>query len=120
MFDYCSNLTSIDLSNFDTSNVTNMSCMFNNCSNLTSLDLSNFDTSKVTNMSRMFYCCSVKTIYVSDLWDVSNITSSKNHNNMFGGCLNIVGQSGTTYDGSKTDKSMANYQTGYLTYKKAN
>ena len=35
--------------------VTNMSKMFYNCSNLTSLDLSNFDTSRVTRMSGMFY-----------------------------------------------------------------
>ena len=31
-----------------------MSGMFYNCSKLTSLDVSNFDTSKVTNMNRMF------------------------------------------------------------------
>ena len=37
MFGYCSNLTSLDLSNWDTSKVTNMNYMFGNCSNLTSL-----------------------------------------------------------------------------------
>ena len=52
---------SIDLSNFNTSNVTNMRDMFYNCSSLTTLDLSNFDTSKVTNMSYMFYGCSSLT-----------------------------------------------------------
>ena len=31
--------------------------MFYNCNNLTSLDLSNFDTSKVTNMNSMLYGC---------------------------------------------------------------
>ena len=38
-----------------------MSSMFNGCSNLTTLDLSNFNTSSVTNMSYMFYRCSSLT-----------------------------------------------------------
>ena len=54
MFYGMSNLTSLNLSNFDTSQVTNMSLMFSRMSSLTSLNLSNFDTSKVTNMSDMF------------------------------------------------------------------
>ena len=55
MFYGMSNLTSLNLSNFDTSQVTNMGLMFYGLSSLTSLDLSNFDTSKVTDMSFMFY-----------------------------------------------------------------
>ena len=57
MFKGCRNLTNLDLSSFNTSNVTDMSRMFNLCYGLTNLDLSNFDTSKVTNMSVMFCCC---------------------------------------------------------------
>ena len=53
MFRDCSNLTSLDLSNFDTSNVTNMCSMFNSCNSLTTLNLSNFDTSNVTNYTNM-------------------------------------------------------------------
>jgi len=37
MFKGCSNLTKIDLSSFDTKNVTNMSSMFKGCSNLTKI-----------------------------------------------------------------------------------
>ena len=58
MFCYCSNLTTLDVSKFDTSNVTDMKGMFYGCSSLTSLDLSSFDTSNVTNLSAMFYGCS--------------------------------------------------------------
>ena len=58
MFTNCSSLTSLDLSSFDTSNVTNIGMMFYNCLSLTSLDLSNFDTSNVTTMSSMFISCS--------------------------------------------------------------
>ena len=72
MFFYCTALTSLDVSNFVTSQVTNMSSMFNYCTALTSLDVSNFDTSKVTNMRNMFYHCSSLTSL-----DVSNFDTSK-------------------------------------------
>ena len=45
MFGSCSNLTSLDVSNFDTSNVTSMSYMFDSCSKLISLDMRNADFS---------------------------------------------------------------------------
>ena len=61
MFYECSDITEIDLSNFNTSNVKNMQNMFHECSSLTSLNLSNFDTSKVKDMSRMFQGCSSLT-----------------------------------------------------------
>ena len=48
MFDGCSRLSSLDVSGFDTSGVTDMTNMFNACTRLTGLDLSGFDTSKVT------------------------------------------------------------------------
>ena len=51
------NLTSISFGNFNTSNVTDMSCMFC-CDSLTSLDLSSFDMSRVTNTDSMFLGCS--------------------------------------------------------------
>ena len=57
MFYGCRNLTSLDLSNFKTDQVTDMSWMFYGCRNLISLNLSNFNTSKVKNMSSMFSVC---------------------------------------------------------------
>lgn len=57
MFNGCSGLTTLDVSNLDTSKVTDMFAMFANCVNLTSLDLSNWDISNVTNMNNMFYYC---------------------------------------------------------------
>ena len=57
MFAYCSSLTSLNLSNFDTSKVIDMPGMFLNCSSLTSLDLSNFNTSNIKNMISMFDSC---------------------------------------------------------------
>ena len=55
MFAETYDLTSLDVSYFDTSNVSNMSHMFSDMSSLTTLDVSHFDTSNVTNMSSMFY-----------------------------------------------------------------
>ena len=54
MFYDVRSLTSLNLSNFDTSQVTNMQYMFSDMTKLTTLDLSNFDTSKVTDMKYMF------------------------------------------------------------------
>ena len=58
IFEYCKSFTTLDLSNFNTSKITNMRYMLRECSNLTQLDLSNFDTSKVTDMGYMFSYCS--------------------------------------------------------------
>ena len=57
MFSHCESLTNINLSNFNTQNVTNMSYMFADCKSLKNINLSNFNTQNVTNMSRMFSHC---------------------------------------------------------------
>ena len=57
MFSECSSLTNINLSNFNTNNVTNMSYMFSGCSSLININLSNFNTNNVTDMSGMFDGC---------------------------------------------------------------
>ena len=57
MFSGCINLTKIDLSSFNTQNVTDMSYMFYNCEKLTKIDLSSFNTQNVENTFRMFKGC---------------------------------------------------------------
>ena len=57
MFYDCNSLISLDLSNFNTQNVTNMCWMFRDCNSLISLDLSNFNTQNVTDMYAMFSGC---------------------------------------------------------------
>jgi len=54
----CSSLKELNLSNFNTNNVTYMSCMFSECSSLKELILSNFNTNNVTHMDYMFSKCS--------------------------------------------------------------
>ena len=58
MFNLCNNLKKINgLNKFNTSNVNNMRAMFQGCTELENLDLSNFDTSIVKDMSYMFNRC---------------------------------------------------------------
>ncbi|HAO6009621.1 TPA: BspA family leucine-rich repeat surface protein [Listeria monocytogenes] len=88
--------TSLDLSNLDTSNVTDMSGMFSHCA-ATSLDVSNFDTSNVTDMEAMFYDCAATSLDLSN-FDTSNVTEMRT---MF--CYSAV----TSLDLSNFDTSNA-------------
>ena len=98
------NILEIDLSNFDTSKVTNMGSMFYNMRNLTSLNLSNFDTSKVTAMSGMFtYMSNLTTLNLSN-FDTSNV---KYMNGMFAGMSNLVTLNLSNFNTSNV-KSMFN------------
>ena len=67
-----SQASSLDLSNFDTSNVTDMHDMFNS-SKTKALNLSNFDTSNVVDMSGMFTNTDVKSLDLSN-FNTSNVT----------------------------------------------
>ena len=87
MFYGCSRLTSVNLSNFDTSNVTTMSSMFHGCTGLTSLNLSNFDTSNVTTMNYMFIGCSGLTSLNLSNFNTSNVTTMYY---MFTGCSGLT------------------------------
>ena len=55
MFANCNLLIDIDLSNFNSDNITNMNGMFAGCSSLTKINLSNFNTNKVIDMSNILY-----------------------------------------------------------------
>ena len=116
MFNYCKNLKEVNLSSFDTSGVYVFMSMFESCQSIEIIDISNFNTSLATRMQSMFQSCyKLKTIYVGASWNADGVTYT---DEMFDKCTNIVGSNGTvTYDSSKTDKTMANYTTGYLTLK---
>ena len=86
MFYDCVNLEKIDLSSFDTKNVTNMESMFDNCNNIESIDLSSFDTKNVINMMYMFVSC--KKLEYIDLSSF-NTTNTENMDLMFYECLNL-------------------------------
>ena len=112
MFYGCSSLTTLDLSGFDTQKVNWMNRMFYGCSQLTTLDLSSFNTAKVKDMEYMFYNCKrLTTIYVSGSLTTDDVTSS---DAMFSGCSSLVGA--IEYNSGITNKTGANYATGYFTY----
>ena len=99
MFSYMPNLTTLDLSNFDTSKVTDMRDMFSDMHSLTSLDISNFDTSKVTDMCQMFVGMSNLTTLDVSHFDTSKVT---NMYAMFSSARSL-----TTLDVSHFDTSKA-------------
>lgn len=83
MFGNCTNLRKINLSSFNTTNVTDMWHMFCGCNNLSILDLSNFDTSNVTNTNHMFaYCYALNTLDLSH----SNLNKISDIAGMFWQC----------------------------------
>lgn len=118
----------LDLSNFNTSKVTDMYGMFAYMHRLTSLDLSNFNTSNVTDMSDMFklrdgYASGdqLGTIYVKNDFDTTKLT---NDSNMFKNRKTLRGGAGSYLaDPSTADKSWlriddpAHGRPGYFTRK---
>lgn len=102
----------------DTSNVTDMSHMFERCIATPEIDVSSFDTSKVTDMSSMFASCyNLQTIYAKPTFVTDNVTSS---NLMFGYDAHLVGGNGTPYDSNYEDKTYARIdnqpdEPGYFT-----
>ena len=91
-------LKTLDLSEFDTSQVTSMYEAFYQCSNLTSIDLTNVNTSKVTDMEMMFYRCGkLESVDLSG-FDTSNVTSMED---MFNGCESLTSLDLSNFDTSK-------------------
>ena len=54
MFNNCSNLTSLNMTNFLTDNVINMSHLLYNCENLNYIDFSSFNTLKASDYDNIF------------------------------------------------------------------
>ena len=110
MFNGMRNLTSLNLSNFDTSKVTDMGGMFFNMTNLTTLNLSNFDTSNVTNMGSMFYGISNLTTLNLSNFNTSQVTIM---GGMFYGMSNLTTLNLSNFNTSKTTdmRSMFNGMT---------
>ena len=105
MFGYCQ-LSSLDLTSFNTANVTNMYMMFISCQNLSSLDLTSFNTANVTEMNFMFQGCSaLTTIYASEMF----VTDQVEGYGMFKDCTNLK-----DYSAREIDSKYANYKTGYF------
>ena len=101
MFRYCDKLKTINFSNFKTSKCEYMQAMFQNCTALTSLDLSSFDTSNVVDMEAMFYYC-----YTMNTLKISSFNTSRCNcmRDMFNGCTRL-----SVLDVSSFDTSNVKY-----------
>ncbi|MBO0456638.1 BspA family leucine-rich repeat surface protein [Enterococcus hulanensis] len=86
MFANCIRLTNVNMSQFKTDIVTNMTEMFLNCTSLPSLDLSTFKTDYVTSMSRMFEGCKSITNINAANWITGRVTTM---HKMFANCENL-------------------------------
>ncbi len=90
-FNACS-LETLDISNWDTSMVMDMSFMFastvsNKPMSFKRLDVSNWDTSEVLDMNRMFQLCSSLEELEVGNWNTSQVTSMSG---MFQSCISLT------------------------------
>ena len=87
MFYGCSNLTSLNLSSFNTFNVRYMISMFSKCKNLKSIEFGNlFKTNNVSDMNSLFSeCSSLESLNLS-FFNISNVNDI---NNMFYNCFSL-------------------------------
>lgn len=84
----CSNLKNVIFGeNFDTSQVESMANMFSGCKTLESINLSMFDTSNVKNMGAMFQGCSALKKLDLSSFDTNNV---ENMSTMFLNCSNLT------------------------------
>lgn len=96
-FDDCESLTELDLSNWDVSRVTIMTSVFKNCFNLVTLNISGWSTDNLQSMSGAFAeCYALKVIDVEN-WNISKVASLEE---VFSRCESIE-----TLDLSKWDVS---------------
>ena len=87
MFSSCKQIIKIDLSNFKTKEVADMSYMFYFCTNLKEINLSNLNTENVTNMSNMFSNCSKLSSINASFFNIQKVDNMKE---MFSNCRNLA------------------------------
>ena len=86
MFFHCYFLESLDLSSFNSNNVTKMICLVDTCISLNSINLSLFNTNNVINMAYLFKnCISLKTLDLTPF----NTNNVNYMNNMFFNCRSL-------------------------------
>ena len=89
MFRMCTSLTNLNLNfAYSTESLTNIPNMFDGCSSLVSLDLSNLDVRKVVNMAAMFLgCTSLTDLNLNFAYTTESLT---NMANIFNGCSELL------------------------------
>ena len=85
-FNECRKLKYLDVSTWETGNVTDIDSMFANCMSLESLDISRWNTSNLEDAQQAFWNCYALNELNLANWDVSNVT---NFSRMFCGCKSL-------------------------------
>ena len=99
MFSDCYSVKYINISDIDTQNVNNMSCMFKGCSSLMNINLSDFNTQNVNDMSHMFEGCSSLTNLNLSKFNTEKVIDMSN---MFNRCSSL------------TDINLSNFNTQHV------
>jgi surface protein len=107
-FSGCEKLTQLKVAEWNTAKVTSMAGMFNKCRALATLDPGKWDTGKVVYFSSMFYYCEKLTSLNLDKW---NTVSATTMSYMFYGCSRLSDLKISNFDTSKvtTMKGMFGY-----------
>ena len=101
MFLFCSNVTEIDISKFDCTNVLSCESMFHECSNLKKINLGKLDFSLSANFSYMFYeCCNLVDLDVTNF----NTKNSKTFSYMLERCRNLKKIDVSKFNSSKCEE----------------
>ena len=87
MFKDLLNLTEVDLSEFDSSNIYYTNIMFSGCQSLTYINFDNFNTPKLIDVQGMFYNCISLQMLDLSFFDTSQVT---NMSCLFYGCYELV------------------------------
>jgi len=87
MFGQCANLTTVDIKDWDVSNVKDMAHTFHSCINLTTVETKDWNVSNVKDMNFMFFNCAYLTTVNLKDWKVSNV---KGMSYMFFRCMNLT------------------------------
>ena len=101
MFRECSDIIELDLSKFDSSEISIMNNMFRDCTSLISLNLENFDTSKINYFGNFFKNCkSLISLNLSSF----NTSLATDFGGMFENCISLTSLNLSNFDVSKGEK----------------
>ena len=106
MFDNCESIVNLNISNFNTSLVTNFTYLFNNCVSLVKLNISNFNTARVTDFSYMFNNCRSLLELNLEHFDTRQV---KTMNHTFTDCISLT----TLYLTSFDTGGVSNYHSAF-------
>ncbi len=120
MFDGCNNLTSLNVSSFNTKKPEATEAMFRNCTSLKILDLRIFTTDTLGrggSISEMFAnATALQRVIVDDSWAINFALAMPGTDGIFAGCTSIISGNGTTYDASKVSSKYAHIDGATLLF----